>query len=192
MSNQQEGPVVFVEALYGLVEALASERRLYVPKELQSGHVLVPYEGGPVSLNPIRCINPVKELLFPIWEPVASMPPGQVLCPEAEPFAVLGLKSCDLRAIEILDKVFLDHDLEDGFYLARRALIMIISSDCVEPGPSCFCNLFGGGPYAQGQFDLNISPVDGGFIVQAGSWLGKEFMDRHRDIFKQATEQARA
>jgi len=193
MSGEIGERLLFVETLDGLLEALASERQLYVPRAVEAGHLLVPYEGlKGIPFNPIRTINPIKELLVPICEPVASMPAGMVECPDAEPFAVFGLKPCDLKAIDILDKVFLDRDLEDSYYLARRALIMLVCSDCTEPGPSCFCNLLGGKPYPDGHFDLNISKVSGGFVVQAGSRLGKEFMERHKDLFGQAPQQAGA
>lgn len=175
----------FCQSLDDLLRALASERQLYVPKRMEAGFALVPYEPGrSVELNDIRPINPVKEFVLPIWEPVASIPSGIIEGPNMEPFAIVGLKACDLRAIDVLDKVFLDPDLQDRFYLERRDLMMLVCSDCLEPAQSCFCNLTGGHPYPQGQFDLNLIAVRDGFVVEAGSQQGKEFMQRNAELFK--------
>jgi ferredoxin len=36
---------------------------------------------------------------------------------------------------------------------------------------------------------LNVSKVDGGFIVESGSQKGEEFLKKHQELFSQATEQ---
>jgi ferredoxin len=61
--------------------------------------------------------------------------------------------------------------------------MFVISSDCTEPGESCFCSVLEGKAYAEGGFDLNVSAVDDGFIVQAGSSKGKRFLSEQASIF---------
>jgi ferredoxin len=100
-----------------------------------------------------------------------------------KPFAVFGLKACDLRSMEILDKVFGEEEFEDPLYVARREKMFVISSDCSQPGESCFCNILEGKPYAEAGFDLNVSPVPDGFIVQAGSSRGRSFLSTHASLF---------
>jgi ferredoxin len=119
-------------------------------------------------------------------------------CPESgdsrqiKPFAVFGLKECDLRSIEILDKVFLEEDFEDALYVARRENMFIISSDCREPGESCFCNLFDGRGHCDSGFDLNVSAVKDGFVIKSGSSKGEDFIDKHSKLFADIPEIALA
>ena len=55
---------------------------------------------------------------------------------------MFGVKPCDVRGIEVLDKVFLA-DPVDTFYQARRNNGIIVSLACSEPEESCFCKAFG-------------------------------------------------
>jgi len=93
-----------------------------------------------------------------------------------------------LRSIEILDKVFTEEEFEDPFYTARREKMFIISSDCSEPAESCFCTAFDGRPFAQSGFDLNMSQVKGGFIIEVGSQKGKDFVEKHSQLFAETGE----
>ncbi len=90
---------------------------------------------------------------------------------------LLGLKGCDLVGFSMLDKVFLDDpDFIDPFYKRNRESLVIISSDCTETGDSCFCNLLGNTPYAKDGFDLNISMISDGFLLESGSTIGEEII----------------
>ncbi len=70
--------------------------------------------------------------------------------------------------------------------------MFIISSDCFNPGQSCFCNLFEGQPFAKSGFDLNLAKVDGGFIVEAGSDKGKDFIEKRSALFTDVPDEALA
>ena len=59
-----------------------------------------------------------------------------------EPFVVFGVRACDCRALEILDRVFLAEP-EDSFYRDRREHGAVVSLACQEPEETCFCGTFG-------------------------------------------------
>ena len=183
--------VSFVHEFKPLLEAVAQERVLYVPRQIDSYFSFERYaaeQERSVGFNPIRTLPSIKEFLFPYDERVAGIPGPPVVPPDVEPFAVFGLKACDLRAVDILDKVFLERGLEDPFYVARRGGLFTIASDCTAPGPGCFCSVVGGRPYPERGFDLNIAPVKDGFLVEPGSPQGREFMARHAPLFGDAPE----
>ncbi len=96
---------------------------------------------------------------------------------------IIGVKACDLKALAVLDKMFLEGDYIDPFYKEKRDNTIIISSDCTEPRDNCFCTLLGGKPYAEDGFDLNLSPLKEGFIVEAGSDRGKAVINGNKSIF---------
>jgi sulfhydrogenase subunit beta (sulfur reductase) len=175
----------FISRLQPLLDALAKTMDVYLPVQVGAHYVCRKHDPGGKAeplWNEIRMCTPAKELLFPLRELAAALP-EPVTPQEVEPFAVLGLKACDLRSLEILDKVFLEKDFEDPFYGARRERMFVVSSDCSAPGRSCFCNILAGKPYAESGFDLNVARVTDGFIVQGGSAKGKSFLLAHAALF---------
>jgi sulfhydrogenase subunit beta (sulfur reductase) len=175
----------FVSKLKPLLDALAETMDVYLPAKVGAHYVCRKHDPGGMTepgWNEIRMCTPVKEFLFPLRELAAAFP-EPVAPKEVKPFAVFGLKACDLRSLEILDKVFLEKDFEDPFYGARRKMMFVVSSDCSAPGASCFCNVLGGKPYAESGFDLNVARVTDGFIVQGGSAQGKSFLFAHAALF---------
>jgi len=185
---------VFTSKLKPFLDAVAGQMDLYVHKKSGQHYVFSAYDPSAateVEFNNIRACTPVKEFLFPLCELAAVFP--EPLEPEdIKPFAVFGLKDCDLRSIEVLDKVFLEDEFKDPFYVARREKMFIISSDCFEPGESCFCNILDGQPYAESGFDLNVSQVKDGYIIEAGSQKGKDFLEKHPELFTDTPEGALA
>ncbi|MCK4998935.1 MAG: 4Fe-4S dicluster domain-containing protein, partial [Anaerohalosphaera sp.] len=140
-----------------------------------------------VELNSIRICSPVKEFLFPAVDIAASYP-KPTDDRDVEPFAVFGLKECDLRSIEILDKVFVEDDFEDTDYTSRREKMLIVSTDCLKVGESCFCSVFGGQGYSSEGYDLNVSKVEGGYVVESGSDKGAAFIESNRQLFGEVTK----
>ena len=183
---------VFTNDLKPLLDAIAEQRELYVPKKSGDYYVYIRYDpagGKPVEFNNIRTCTTAKEFLFPVCE-LAAVFPEPAEPEDVKPFAVFGLKDCDLRSIRILDKVFGEEDFQDTLYMKRRENMFIISSDCFEPGENCFCNLFAGQPFAESGFDLNVSKVKDGFIVEAGSAKAEELLDKRSELFSEVTEAA--
>ena len=176
---------VFISKLKPFLDAVAEQMELYVPKKSGGHYIYVRYEPDgqvAVEFNSIRAATPVKEFLFPTLE-LAAVFPEPTEPEQARPFAVFGLKDCDLRSIEILDKVFEEEQFEDPLYVTRRQNMFIISSDCTEPGENCFCNLFEGRCSPDSGFDLNVSKINDGFVVEAGSQKGEDFISKHRRLF---------
>jgi sulfhydrogenase subunit beta (sulfur reductase) len=175
----------FIGKLKPLLDAVADTMDVYAPRKVGSHYVCERYDSAremTPEFNEIRVCTPVKEFLFPLRE-LAAVFPEAVEPKDVKPFAVFGLKACDLRSMEILDKVFMEKDFEDPFYIARRQAMFVISSDCSEPGESCFCNILGGQPYAEAGYDLNVSAVADGFVIQAGSSKGKSFLAAQAALF---------
>lgn len=173
----------FTGKLKPLLDTIAEEMDLYVPTTVGSEYVYGRYESGSdAEYNNIRACTPAKEFLFPLRELAAVFPepadPGDV-----KPFAVFGLKACDLKSMDLLDKVFLEGEFSDELYGARRRNMVVISSDCNDPSESCFCNVLGGEPFAAAGFDLNVVRIKDGFVVEAGSQRGRDLLKRDSGLF---------
>lgn len=56
---------------------------------------------------------------------------------------VFGVRPCDARAVELLDRVLIEGQFRDEMYARRRAATLIAAVACVKPGPECFCEAMG-------------------------------------------------
>jgi len=174
----------------GFLKRLATEYEIFVPSEKDGRFHLgrfVPEETDSLRLNPCRVVEPLKAFFFPPREKVAEYF-AEGAEPEAKKRIIVGAKRCDVAALKILDFVFLQGDFEDPFYKSRRENTVIISSDCGTPVESCFCGMFDSNSYPVNGFDLNLSEVDDGFVVEVGSETGRKLTEGF-DGFKEATQQ---
>lgn len=100
--------------------------------------------------------------------------------PDAAKLAFLGVRSCELHAIEIQDKVFIDGQHVDPSYATLRQGAFIVAVNCAQAGNTCFCVSMNTGPRAYRGFDLALTEVleEGRhhFVVEAGSSLGDEVL----------------
>ena len=100
------------------------------------------------DLDTLKTVKSAKDCFFPQSEVLyrcktedgkLSIDP-QKLCDRD--FVVFGMRACDVKAIEVLDNVFLNEPV-DTFYAARREHGTIVSLACHEPEETCFCKNFG-------------------------------------------------
>jgi ferredoxin len=93
----------------------------------------------------------------------------------AEKFAFLAVRSCELHAIAIQDRVFLQGPYVDPHYQARREGAFIVAVNCGQAGGTCFCVSMNTGPKAEAGFDLSLTELIGdehAFLVEVGSERG--------------------
>ena len=75
--------------------------------------------------------------------------------PEPVPkYAFLGVRSCDLHAIEIQDRTFVHGPHVEPHYKSRRDRAFIIAVNCGQAAATCFCTSMRTGPKAVRGFDL--------------------------------------
>jgi ferredoxin len=108
--------------------------------------------------------------------------------PESRRFAFIGVRGCELHAIAIQDRVFLDGPHRDATYAMRREDAFLVAVNCGEAGGTCFCASMGTGPQAEAGFDLALTElIDAArheFLVEVGSEAGGQLLDRlqHRSV----------
>ncbi|MFH0795391.1 MAG: 4Fe-4S dicluster domain-containing protein [bacterium] len=94
--------------------------------------------------------------------------------------AFIGVRACDLQAIAIQDKVFLDGEFADVAYRKRREQSLIVAVNCSDPGGTCFCASMGTGPKAESGFDISLTeivePQRHYFTAEPGTSLGEEIL----------------
>jgi sulfhydrogenase subunit beta (sulfur reductase) len=92
--------------------------------------------------------------------------------PRPTPLAFIGVRACELAALQIQDHVFLDGPAVDGDYRARRASAFVVAVECATPASTCFCTSMGTGPEVTAGFDVALTELDDGYVVRVGSAAG--------------------
>ena len=137
------------ENLSTLFQMIAENQELYLP--IRTGNQVnfgVWSEEADVDLETLKTVKSPKDAFFPQSENLYTcVRDGKKLSVEPEAlkeqdFVVFGMKACDVRGVEVLDKVFLSEPV-DSFYAARREHGIIVAMACKEPEETCFCSVFG-------------------------------------------------
>ncbi len=136
-----------------------------------------------IVYNRVRPVEPLKFFLFPFKERVYPS------VESVSPVVIMGPASCDVKALEILDRVFKDGEYKDPNYSKRRENTLIVSFDCTSPYSTCFCELVGTHPYPEDNFDLNVSQSEEGLLIDIGSEKGRSFIGGDQRFFQATGEQ---
>lgn len=137
------------EHLSELFQKIAESQELYLPvKNAGQTNFAAWTEEAEVDLETLKTVKSPKDAFFPQSENLYTVKQeGKKLRVEPEAlksqnFVVFGMKACDLKGVEVLDRVFLSEPI-DTFYTARRDHGTIVALACHEPEESCFCKVFG-------------------------------------------------
>jgi ferredoxin len=133
------------------------------------------YVVGPDSLK--KFLFPPRETLLKSDRTNGSWQMTQPTI-DATPLAVIGVRSCDLHALAIQDKVFLGGPYVDPGYHARRANLFLVAVNCRRASATCFCHSMNTGPGIGSGFDLALTELDDTFVIQVGSPRGAEVMSQ--------------
>jgi sulfhydrogenase subunit beta (sulfur reductase) len=136
------------------------------------------------ELTKIRTVENIKHFFFPTRHTVAKFPEDEKKKPSR--IYLLGVKNCDLRGVDVYDRVFLKWEPLDPLYKERRDNVVLISSDCPEPEESCFCNLVGLNPFGDAISDMNFTVVSRGLLFEIFTKRGEEILERNRGLFVDA------
>ena len=134
---------------------------------------------GPVSWK--KFLFPPRVTLFAAVKDGKSfdVSPGENGGPP-RPLALIGVRPCEVTAIQIHDRVFLGGNEVDSGYKAIRDACFIVAVNCTESGGTCFCASMKTGPKAKGGFDIALTEVIGDghhfFLAESGTAEGAEVL----------------
>jgi sulfhydrogenase subunit beta (sulfur reductase) len=124
-------------------------------------------------LPPKKAFLPPREVLiqFESANGVSQIDP--IL--DDQPTILLGVHTCDLHAIGLLDQAF-TRDVPDQHYLNRRQNTTIVSVECLHPcSEHCFCKSMGTVTVPE-RFDLQMTDIGDDFALEIGSSAGFELL----------------
>jgi sulfhydrogenase subunit beta (sulfur reductase) len=135
-----------------------------------------------LRLDYTTTILPPKKYLLPPCETLfefdntngGSLQPA----PPALASIILGVHTCDLHAIQLLDEVF-SAGQPDSSYLVRRGKTLLVSVECLAPCDGhAFCKSMGTLTADEG-YDLHLTDLGEIYTVDIGTPAGRDLLQRY-------------
>ena len=186
------------ERLNELYAKISESMGLFIPvKKAGEVNFHIWSEGKEVSLETLKTVKSPKNMFFPQTENMMKFKTEgkniEILeagirkqGDELKPFVAFGVKACDYKAIEVLDKVFLAEPV-DTYYQARRNATTIVTLACSKPEESCFCSAFGIDA-TNPQGDVTTWLDENYLYWQANTQKGESLTALVADLFEQGGE----
>lgn len=134
------------------------------------------WANGPMALKPLMFTT--RETLWTVARDADGRLAFQPVVPQPQPLAVIGVRGCDLAALRLQDAHFMHGAHPDPHYTARRQSLFLVAVNCAHPADTCFCVSTGDGPRAQADYDLVLSELDEGYLIESGSDAGEAVLQR--------------
>ncbi len=172
-----------LSVLDNLFAEIAKANTLYIPASDNAGGAkYTKWEEGTQYLDTLNTVKSPKDFFFPHTEDLMEFKvTGKNIelldiREESEDFVVFGVRACDVKSFDILDRVFLT-DPVDSYYATRRDHGVIISLACTRPAETCFCTTFGIDP-ATPAGDISAWKTEDALYLQANTEKGEELLKK--------------
>ena len=176
-----------------LFSAISDAKELYLPVEENGSSKFDKWsEETQVNLNRLNTVKSPKDLFFPQSEDLMRFKKeGKKITVDTpdencKEFVVFGVRACDVKSIEVLDRVFLSEPV-DTYYESKRKAATIVSLACSEPEESCFCNIFGIDA-TEPAADVSTWLADGYLYWEAKTEKGEALTESIKSVFEQAED----
>lgn len=139
---------ISLDKLNDLFALVSSSETLYIPVDTESGAKYEKWEDGKKLSDALNTVRSAKDFFFPQTENLMDFKvEGKNIeiidtRSECEDFVIFGVRACDVKSFEVLDRVFLSEPV-DSYYKNRRDHATIVSMACNKPAETCFCKTFG-------------------------------------------------
>ena len=182
-----------LENLTALYERISASQDLVLPIKNAGEVNYAKYSQGAQVCLSEQTVKSAKDAFFPQSEDLVEFKVDgknievNDLRKKVEPFVLMGLRACDLKAVEILDRVFLIEPI-DTYYKTKREKAVIVTLSCAKPEESCFCKAFGIDA-TNPMGDVTTHIVDGYLYWTANTEKGQALTELVKDLFEDADAQ---
>jgi sulfhydrogenase subunit beta (sulfur reductase) len=168
------------DAFPGWVDRLCAGYRVVGPKPLHGQYIFADIQSaGELAMDYSTSVIPPKKYLLPQREEIAHFDGKQleaVIDGASQPTVVMGVHTCDMHAILLLDRIH-ERGYADQHYLARRENTILVSIECLNPcTASSFCKDMGTLSITEG-FDLHLTDLGDDYGVDIGSEKGEALLE---------------
>lgn len=183
------------EGLNAFLSAVARKRTLYIPVDGADGRAHYTMMSDNLILSEKHnTVRSAKDFFFPQTENLMEFQLNgkQIkvndIQNETEDFVLFGVRACDERSFEILDRVFLAEPV-DSYYASRREHGVIITLACDHPSETCFCTTFDINP-AEPKGDISCWKSEDAFFFVANTVKGETLLSEFKDFLEPCPEDA--
>jgi sulfhydrogenase subunit beta (sulfur reductase) len=143
------------------------------PTDLQLGY-------NTSILPPKKYLQPPEERMMTFTRTGGPSPDVVI---DAPPTVILGVHTCDLHALCVLDQAF-SQGYPDAHYLERRKNTLLVGIECLEPcDEHSFCKSMGTLTASDG-YDLHLTDLGEAYAVDVGTEAGAELLSKYADARK--------
>ena len=173
-----------------LFRVLSAAHSLYLPQDTKAGARFERWSDGAVWSNAGNTVRSAKDFFFPQTENLMDFKlHGKKLeiidtRRESEDFVLFGVRACDVRSFDVLDRVFLSEPV-DSYYKSRREHATIMSLACTRPSETCFCGTFGIDA-AEPDGDVVCYKTDNELFMDARTERGRAIMESVEGITEES------
>ncbi len=121
---------------------------------------------GDIIYNHPKPTTPLKTFFLPVKENVT------LDIKERKKTLIMGIPSCDLAAMDILDEIYLNMSYTDIYYRSRKNNSILVGYDCQSILDNCHCTSYGVNPWPDKNADLFLTKLDSKIFLQSGSIKG--------------------
>lgn len=185
---------VALDKLNVLFAAIAETNALYLPVDTTAGAKYERWAEGVTLSDALNTVRSPKDFFFPQTENLMDFKVAgkkiEVIDTrsESEDFVLFGVRACDVRSFDVLDRVFLA-DPVDTYYQNRREHGVIVSMACTKPHETCFCGTFGIDA-AEPAGDVVCHKTDDALYLDAKTEKGARLLETIAAVTEDADESA--
>lgn len=172
-----------------VIVSLTGKYNTYAPVHLNNERYyekITEHNLDSIVTGEIRPVESIKSFYFKARSKAAEYFNGRHFEEKDKPFLIIGAKSCDLNSFNVMEYVFTKEPFKDPFYISQKENSVIISSDCTIYGETCFCVALNIMPYPTVNFDINISELEQGYLLEIGTQKGRALIEDFLNICEDA------
>ena len=184
-----------LDKIQSLFAAIAQDAKLYMPVDNADGSATYgEWSEGVAWSQALNTTKSPKDFFFPQTEDLMKFKTeGKTIevidvREESEDFVVFGVRACDVKSFEVLDRVFLTEP-QDSFYAMKRKHGTIVTVACTRPAETCFCTTFGINA-AEPAGDVSAWKTEDSLYLQANTEKGQALVDRISALLEEANDEA--
>ena len=174
---------------------IAKAAKLYLPVDGSDGSaVYTLWEEGKTWSNALNTVRSPKDFFFPQTENLmAFKTEGKNIeiidtRSETEDFVIFGVRACDVKSFDVLDRVFLKEPV-DTFYASRREHGVIVSVACTRPSETCFCKTFGINA-AEPAGDVSVWKTESELYLKSNTEKGEALLKKLEALTEECGDEA--
>ena len=185
---------ISIEKLPALFAEISASETLYLPVDTKAGAKFEKWDETKTLSSALNTVRSAKDFFFPQTENLMDFKiEGKNIevidsRKETEDFVIFGIRACDVKSFDVLDRVFLAEPV-DTYYMNRRSHGVIMSVACTRPAETCFCKTFDIDA-AEPEGDIVCYKTDAALYMDAKTEKGKKLLSSLEKITEDADNKA--